>query len=219
MTEQSGAPRRRARTREEKQRRSDGILRSARDLFFSRGYHETTIEMITAGAGVSTGTFYVYYRNKIEIFKALQNEGLDILLELIEEVISRPGESARARMAGLAQAYLRYYRDYREYFEILAIVSATPRELKETDSELSRIIDDKTHDLLKLIEGVLREGVEAGEFVGIDTWKATTVFWGLMDGLILLEERNNIENVIGLTLEELVSQALEMSFHGIMKSN
>ncbi len=116
---------RRARTSEDKQKKSEKILQSARKLFFDRGYHETTIEMITADAGVSTGTFYVYYKNKIEIYKALQNEGLDILLEMVEAVISRPGETSHKKMAELARAYLRYYREYREYFEILAILSAS----------------------------------------------------------------------------------------------
>ncbi len=209
--------RQRARTSQDKQKKSEKILQAAKELFFDRGYHETTIEMITAAAGVSTGTFYVYYKNKIEIYKALQNEGLDILLAMIDAVISRPGETARWKMAELAATYLRYYRDNREYFDIVAILSATPRELKETDSDLSKIINGKTYDVLRKIEGVLREGVNRGEFIALDTWKATTVFWGLMDGLILLEERNNIENVIGLSLEELVEQALEMSFAGIMK--
>jgi AcrR family transcriptional regulator len=211
-------PKQRARTLEDKQKKSEKILQAAKELFFDRGYHETTIETITAAAGVSIGTFYVYYRNKIEIYKALQNEGLDILLAMIEGVMSRPGQSAREKMVELAATYLRYFREYREYFDIVAIVSATPRELKETDSELSEIINGKTFGLLKKIEGVLRQGVESGEFIALDTWKATTVFWGLMDGLLLLEERNNVANVIGLSLEELVAQALEMNFHGIAKN-
>jgi hypothetical protein len=39
----------------------------------------------------------------------------------------------------------------------------------------------------------------------------------MMDGLVLLEERDNIENVIGFSLDELIKQALEMSFYGITK--
>ncbi len=209
--------RQRARSREDKLRKSQNILEAAKKLFFERGYHDTTIGMITERAGVSVGTFYVYYRNKIEVYKALQNEGLDILLAMFEEALARPSRTAREKIAALAATYLAYYRDYREYFDIMAILSASPPELKETDSELSRIINGKTYDVLRMIESVLREGVDAGQLVGLDTWKATTVFWALMDGLILLEERNNIENVIGLDLKELIDQALEITFLGIAK--
>ncbi len=208
---------RRARTDEAKRKKSEKILSTAKELFFDRGYYETTIEMITEKAGVSIGTFYVYYKNKIEIYKALQNEGLDILLVMIDEAVARPGAAASQRIAELARTYLSYYRRYPEYFDIMAILSATPRELKETDSELSKIIDGKTYSLLRTIEGVLREGIESGEFIAMDTWKATNVLWGILDGLILLEERNNIKNVIGFNLEQLADQAIEMSFSGILK--
>ncbi|MBN1573213.1 MAG: TetR/AcrR family transcriptional regulator [Deltaproteobacteria bacterium] len=208
---------RRARTIEDKRAKGEKILKVAKELFFDKGYYGTTIEMITDQAGVSIGTFYFYYKNKIEIYKALQDEGLDILLEMIDGVVSRPGLSAKEKLYELAHAYLKYYREHREYFDIIAILSATPDELKETDTELSGIINTKAFNVLKKIEGVLNEGVENGEFVPLDTWKATSVFWGLMDGLVLLEERDNVVNVIGFSLDELIRQALEMSFHGIMK--
>lgn len=207
----------RARTEEDKLQKKKIILRAARDLFFKHGYYGTTIEMITEKAGVSTGTFYLYYRNKIEIYKALQDEGLDILIEMIDQVISWPGMSALAKLSDIARTYLRYYNDYREYFNIMAVLSVTPDELKETETEISRIIDSKTFELLKSIETVIEEGIEKGELIEIDTWKTTNILWGMMDGLILLAERHNIENVIGIGLEELIKQALGIAFYGMVK--
>ncbi len=209
----------RARTLEAKQQKGQKILESAKELFFSKGYYGVTIEMITDKAGVSTGTFYLYYKNKIEIYKALQNEGLDILIDKIRKVISKPGMSASARLLEVARTYFRYYNDHREYFDIIQILSASPDELKETQTEISKIIDNKVYHLLKVIEGVLKEGIENGEFVSMDTWKATNVFWGLMDGLILLDERNNIKNVIRVDLEQLIRQAFRMTFYGMGTAN
>jgi len=202
----------RARTLEAKQQKGQKILESAKELFFSKGYYGVTVEMITDKAGVSTGTFYLYYKNKIEIYKALQNEGLDILIDRIRKVISKPGMSASIKLSEVARTYFDYYNDHREYFDIIQILSASPDELKETQTEISKIIDNKVYHLLKVIEGVLKEGIENGEFVPMDTWKVTNVFWGLMDGLILLDERNNIKNVIRVDLEQLMRQAFRMTF-------
>jgi AcrR family transcriptional regulator len=207
----------RARTVEDKRKKKDLILKAARELFFKKGFYGTTIEMITSKAGVSTGIFYFYYKNKIEVFKALQDEGLDILLETIDTVVAGEDRNAREKLLRLAQLYLGYYREYREYFDIMSIICAAPDELKETDSELSTIIDDKTRIVLQKIEGIIEDGIQNGEFIRMDTWKAVTVFWAMMDGLILLDERDNIKNVIGVGLDELVEQALDMSFHGIVK--
>jgi len=206
---------RRARTAEDKQKKKERILKAARELFFKKGFYGTTIEMITAKAGVSTGIFYFYYKNKIEVFKALQDEGLDILQNAIDTVIARREMTSREKLTRLAFMYLDYYREYREYFDIMSIVCAAPDELKETDSELSTVIDDKTRGVLKKIEGVIQDGIDGGEFIPVDIWKATTVFWAMMDGLILLDERDNIKNVIGVNLADLIEQALEMSFRGL----
>lgn len=207
----------RARTVEDKQKKKDTILKAARELFFKKGFYGTTIEMITSKAGVSTGIFYFYYKNKIEVFKALQDEGLDILNDTIDTMIAISDITAREKLRRLAHLYLGYYREYREYFDIMSIVCAAPDELKETDSELSTIIDDKTRVVLKKIERIIQDGIENGEFVSMDTWRAVAVFWAMMDGLILLDERDNIKNVVGVGLDELVEQALDMSFHGIVK--
>ncbi|MDD5397670.1 MAG: TetR/AcrR family transcriptional regulator [Dehalococcoidia bacterium] len=207
----------RARTLEAKQQKRQKILEAAKELFFNKGYYGTAIEMITEKAGVSTGTFYLYYTNKIEIYKALQNEGLDILVDKITKVISWPGMSSLAKLSEIARAYFEYYNEHREYFDIISILSAIPDELKETQTEISRVIDNKAYNLLKVIEGVVKEGIENGEFISMDTWKVTNTFWGLMDGLILLDERNNTRNVIGIGLEDLIKQALEMAFYGIVK--
>ncbi len=208
----------RARTVEDKQKRRLMLLKSAKELFFATGYYGTTINMITQKAGLSTGSFYVYYKNKIEIYKTLQEEGLDLLTGMIEKTLSWPAMNCTAKLSSLAMTYLRYYTEYREYFDILSVLSATPKELKETDSELSEIIRVKTLKLLKLIEDIIKHGIDSGEFLPLDTWKATNIFWGLMDGLILLAERNNIGTVIHIKLEELIKQSLEMTFFGILKN-
>ncbi|MBN1689508.1 MAG: TetR/AcrR family transcriptional regulator [Dehalococcoidia bacterium] len=207
----------RARTIEAKQQKRQKILDAAKELFFNKGYYVIGIDMITEKAGVSTGTFYHYYKNKIEIYKSLQNEGLDILVDSIMKVISLPRTSSLTKLKEIARVYFRYYNDHREYFDIISILSATPDELKETQTEISRIVDRKAHSLLKMIESVLIEGIENGEFVSMNTWKVTNMFWGLMDGLILLEHRNNTLNVIGVDLEDLIKQALEITFFGIVK--
>jgi AcrR family transcriptional regulator len=209
----------RARTAEDKDRKKRLLLDGARDLFLKKGFHDTTIEAIAAGAGASAGTFYLYFRNKMEAYKAIQEEGLDILSPMIEQVTTWPGMSPLARLSEIARTYFRFYQDYREYFDILAMISATPEELKETDTDISRSINSKTRALLKMVEGAIREGVESGVFKEVDTWKITSVFWGLMDGMLLLAERNNIENVIGVGLEDLIRQGLEMTFYGIVREN
>ncbi len=203
----------RARTAEDKQQRRLLILEAARELFLNKGYNATTIEMITDRAGLSTGAFYTYFKNKREIYMTLYAEGIDIFHGMAEQAISWPGMSALARVSAIAHAYHRFYTERTAYFDILAFMPMHEAELKEPD-EMSSLLDEKAIGLLKMIEGVIEEGIEKGEFIPMDTWKATNALWGMMDGLVMLAERKNVA-VMGVTLEDLFKQAIEIIFYGI----
>lgn len=55
---------------ERKQARRRRLLGAATRLFGQHGYHATTVPMIVAAAGSSTGSFYLYFRNKEDVFRA-----------------------------------------------------------------------------------------------------------------------------------------------------
>ncbi len=55
---------------ERKDARRRRLLEAATRLFGQHGYHPTTVPMIVAEAGSSTGSFYFYFRNKEDVFSA-----------------------------------------------------------------------------------------------------------------------------------------------------
>lgn len=46
----------------------EAILQAALELFSEKGYHNTNTKEIAAAAGVSTGSFYSYYKDKRDVF-------------------------------------------------------------------------------------------------------------------------------------------------------
>ena len=205
----------RARTIEDKLLRRQLILKSAKEVFFDKGYQRATIELITERAGLSAGTFYLYFKSKQEIYRILYSDGIDIFHRMAEEAVSWPGMGTIAKLSAIAHAYYRFYTEHTEYFDILAFIHLHQDILHEPD-EMSSILDQKALNLLKMIESIIEEGVDSGEFAPVDTWKATNVLWGMMDGLVMLAERNNVM-VVGVSLEELIKQSLEMMFYGMVR--
>jgi TetR/AcrR family transcriptional regulator, fatty acid metabolism regulator protein len=53
-----------------KDARRKSVLDAATHLFGGHGYHATTVPMIVAKAEISTGSFYMYFRNKEDVFAA-----------------------------------------------------------------------------------------------------------------------------------------------------
>jgi len=47
------------------------LLRAARDVFATKGYHAAKVDDITAAAKVAKGTFYLYFKDKRSVFSEL----------------------------------------------------------------------------------------------------------------------------------------------------
>jgi len=58
-------------TEARKAERRRAILATATRIFGSYGYHATTVPMIVAESGSSTGSFYAHFSNKEDVFAAV----------------------------------------------------------------------------------------------------------------------------------------------------
>lgn len=73
------------------------ILSAALEEFDARGYRETSMDRIAAGAGVSKRTVYNHFRSKEQLFEAIAAE----LIERVQEVSQRPYDPAQPLEAQL----------------------------------------------------------------------------------------------------------------------
>jgi AcrR family transcriptional regulator len=73
---------------EKNQKRKD-ILTSAKILFTEKGFHNTKMEEIAAGAGVGKGTLYEYFKNKQDIFDEFCIENVSLMRQGIEEISNK----------------------------------------------------------------------------------------------------------------------------------
>ncbi len=204
----------RARSARDKEQKKNALLESALELFTQHGYQGTSIEMITENIGFSTGTFYLYFKNKVEIYRILSAKGAEILQKMIEEAISWPGMTPLAQLSAIGSAYYRFYAEHRGYYDIVSVLNIGQAEFTK-DRKMLKPLEKQTINLLRLIEAVLIKGIEKGELKTVDTWKATNALWGMMDGIILLDVRNNL-GMIGNSIEELFKQGLEVVFNGLI---
>lgn len=204
----------RARSARDKQQKRNSLLESALELFTRHGYQGTSIEMITDNIGLSTGTFYLYFKNKVEIYRILNARGAEILQKMMEEAISWPGMTPLAQLSAIASAYYRFYSDYRGYYDILSVLNIGQVEFSK-ERKMLKPLEKQTINVLRLIESVLARGIEQGELKSVDTWKATSALWGMLDGIILLDVKDNL-GMIGSSIEVLFKQGMEIVFNGLI---
>jgi AcrR family transcriptional regulator len=89
-------------------RRRQQIKEAAFKVFLEKGFQRARIQDITAAAGVSTGTFYIYYRDKREVFMEVIDELIRNAVQPVEEAVLTGGDIPR-RAGEIARFYLENY--------------------------------------------------------------------------------------------------------------
>jgi AcrR family transcriptional regulator len=94
------------------------LLNAAAQEFGEKGFHDAAISQITARAGVSAGSFYVYFDSKEEIFTALVRDMSGQVRDFVAPRIAGAPDQLAAEQAGQA-AYLDFVRSHREIYRII----------------------------------------------------------------------------------------------------
>ena len=92
--------------RPEKQER---LLTAAAREFAAQPFHEASIKSMIRAAGIPRGGFYMYFRDKEELFQYLVRESTEPLLLAFRELLTRSGGDLFNAIPGLCE-YLRSHK-------------------------------------------------------------------------------------------------------------
>jgi AcrR family transcriptional regulator len=196
----------------EKEARRQAILDAARECFFSDGFEATTISQVADKVELSTGTLYLYFKNKEEIYISILEEGLDILFDLMKRAEPENGSPAEF-IEAYARGYHKFYTDYGQYFDIIFFIRRPDKEL-DLQGDLSNTLNTQTGRCLGLVESAIEKGVKTGDFRPVDPYEATRVVWATMNGLMVLHEKRT-EEMVTERLPRLIDVAISLMLDGM----
>ena len=110
-------------TEERKEARRRLILDTAARLFGKHGYHATTVPMIVAEAEVSTGSFYMYFHNKEDLFNAALEE-LGVAIAKVFDDVMQTQPNALKRIPQGAEALFMFLAENPEQARLLLVESS-----------------------------------------------------------------------------------------------
>ncbi len=205
-----GATERRER---EKEARKNHILKAARTLLLKKGLHETTVNQIAKLAELSVGTIYLYYRNKEDIFAALQEEGLEILNRLVSDAVAAAATPVD-RIRAIATAYVDFSEKNKSYYDIITYFLSSPGQM--FPARLKSRIDRTGGKVLNHLIEAIEAGMKSGEFRKIKALNHALCLWGTLHGLI---QFNKLEKTIlrNEKYRDLISYAVESFLEGLRK--
>ncbi|GAV23421.1 TetR/AcrR family transcriptional regulator [Carboxydothermus pertinax] len=147
------------------------ILKAAAKVMSQKGFEKATMDEIAKISKVAKGTLYYYFKSKEELF-------LKLTLSILEELEVRTKKvlelklSAREKITALIKVQVEFFLEFRE--EVVLVLgdffgSTLPRES-------FRI---KINDYYRLINQLIAEGIQAGEFRKVNLETFGPAFFGM----------------------------------------
>ncbi|MED4203131.1 TetR/AcrR family transcriptional regulator [Neobacillus mesonae] len=151
------------------------IIDAAVIAIAENGYHQAQVSKIAKQAGVADGTIYLYFKNKEDILISLFEEKMGSFIEEIDNLIAGK-QTATEKLLMMVETHFELLsRDHH-----LAIV--TQLELRQSNKELRLKINEVLKGYLKVIDKILIEGKENGEFSStLDVRLARQMVFGTID--------------------------------------
>lgn len=155
------------------------IVKAAWNLFYKKGYEQTTVEDIIAASKTSKGTFYHYFKGK----EALLNSLSDLFDQKYEELAGTvdPDMSAYDKLLFLNHE-LFYMIETSVDIDLLAFLYSSQLTTKGKKS-----LSDSKRFYFKWITEILEDGLRNGEFKNTSTAKELMKIYAMFERTLLYD--------------------------------
>jgi len=205
----------------EKDNRRKSILKSARALFFQKGFHNVTVDEIAKISELGKGSIYLYFTSKEEIYA-------QILLDDIGKFNRRAGEifaagngqkPASVFFADFSCAYADFFLQDRELFRILMVYMLQPERMNLSGELNPQIVNAYTKSI-DMFGRILEAGAEKKEFPpGINFKQGQYAVWSLLNGIISLYIFSGTQAKRAEKIRATIKSALEIFIRGLKQQS
>lgn len=191
-----------------KEERIRQIKKAAIKLFSERGYHDTTIALISEEAGLGKGTIYWYWKSKDELAFSLVEDMLSSFLGLLDEVVTGEGNFSK-KVRELVERATDLYEAEKEHCRLLWKFRADRHYIFKPQyvNKVTRYYVRMREKLAELVE----QGVREGEIREVDSGTTALVLLGIVEGL----ELEWLENEDYFDLRDGLRMVLDAFFKGL----
>ncbi len=154
------------------------IIDAAVIVIAENGYHQAQVSKIAKQASVADGTIYLYFKNKEDILISVFTEKMGVFVENLKQIIKDESTSCEKLLKMIDNHFRVLATDHH-----LAIV--TQLELRQSNKDIRLKINDVLKEYLVLLDHILIEGLENGEFnKDLDIRLARHMVFGTIDETI-----------------------------------
>ena len=161
--------------REDTRSKRQAIIESARKIFATKGYEDTTIAEIAEDAGIAVGTVYLYFGNKREIYTSVSLNWATLLAAALEDptIASLPIEQVPRAMVEATFRICRQDSDLMSLFQVDIQSEQEIQKHKAADELITGVINN-----------FFRQAIAQGQFAPFDTETYTKILFGMVHSVL-----------------------------------
>jgi AcrR family transcriptional regulator len=203
-----GSQQRKEREKEDLRRK---VITAATELFREESYAAVSMRKIAKRVEYSVGTLYLYYKDKDELFLAVQSAAFEQAFTFINALSGK--DDPLERLQELGERYVRFGMKNPDLYRLMFMMEHPMDAMEEGDPWHSGIA------LHNLLTSLVKECVAAGRIAAEDPDRLSFALWSLVHGMVSLRisQRLTIYNgahlncpLCGIDTDQLVIETNEM---------
>ncbi len=195
-------------------RRND-ILLAAEEVFFQKGYEQSTMDDVARQAEFSKRTLYVYFNSKEQLYFEIMIKGYRLLIALLEERLQGNGvQTPIEELEMIAMTYYQFSCEYPHHFHAIM-------DYENSIYDFQKGIPDPTRDecyalgerALQFVKSALEKGEAQGVIrADLSVDQATMTLWACMLGIFSTarKKKNYLKNYHQIDAEEFIRESFRL---------
>lgn len=180
------------------------IFDAAASLFKQKGFHATSMQDIADAVGMRKGSLYYHISSKEELLFRISHEAISAITKQLEELAAgslTPTEKLRTAIEIHVQTLCAR----------LDLMSVFLKESNTLTAEQEAQILALRRRYEEVFRGILREGIDSGEFRPVDIGAVADALLGMLNWMHQWYRPNG-----RLTPEEIAEVFTDLALHGIL---
>jgi AcrR family transcriptional regulator len=182
----------------------DDILKASARIFSQQGFHAASMQDIADAVSLQKASLYHHFPSKQDILVALLDRALDIIIERLEEVVSKPLNPEEK----LRQAMTTYLIALAENQDLSSVLLLEHRSL---EPEFRRHHIPRRDRFEHIWRDLVLEGKNAGIFKCSQPSLAGRALLGVMNWTVTWYRRDG-----PMPIEQIADQFTELFLHGLL---
>lgn len=199
----------------EKQQRREEITKAAEEVFFSKGFDQSTMDDIAEKAELSKGTLYLYFKSKEDLHLAVARKSIHLLREYTSKASEGEG-TALEKLGQMGRACIEFSRSHPNHMKaIMTLEEVEPQSISLTPRELQEMIymESTVGAVMQVVEqGVNEKLIRSDIPVAL---VAHTLWMSVLSVIRFVSMKHSLLEVLDLSPDTLYESHFEMVLNGI----